>query len=715
MRAELSDEQLRLLAMARSMARDLGATSTADLLAPESASEGWRAVRETGLLGVHLPVAAGGGGGGALELALVVQAFGEGLCSTPLMSAAAALKAMHQARMSGEVQEALTGGIRPVIAVDHDWGRLGDALCPDAAGADRAVVWTRAADGIGLAMAELAPRPGRYGDRSRVVGVPGSPMAQPVLGPWDLVAALVLVLAAADLVGVGRAALDDAVGHCRERRQFGVAVGSFQAVKHLAADAHTGLVAAECLMRAAAWSLDHRPVVEALAVARQAKAVASEAGQRACETACQMLGGIGHTWEQLASVRLRRVVADRVLLGDEQKQYAALAGRASLPPPEGEAEEDAYDLRDTAAEAAFRTELRGWLAEHRHEAEAVAAAGDPESALTATLAWQRELGRGRWIGVSFPADGGGRGLPVTYEAIVNDEIGLAGCPPVPSVSHLTAAIDRFGTAEQRAEHLAPMLSAGHRWCQGFSEPGAGSDLAAIATRAELVDGQWVISGRKIWTSEAAWAAWCLLLCRTEPDKARHRGLSVLLVPMDAPGIGIDPIVTAWGTGEFAEVAFDEVQVPADAILGSRGQGWEIAMSLLEVERGPADMGWISRLRRTLSALEVDSAGAEKGAETARAAAWLAALQQTVARTLTRRLEGQDHPGEGSVDKLLLTDVDQLIHSLYLDVSGGPALAEDGHAVERYLWSRAASIFGGTSQIQRNIIAERLLNLPRGGG
>ncbi len=714
MHAELSEEQARLFEMAQALGRDLGAASTAELPTPDTVG-GWAALVETGLLGIHLPAEAGGEGGGALELALVVQALGEGLGAAPLMSAAAALEALHLANMQDEVQGVLHGELCPVVAVSGDWISLGAEIAPDAAGADHAVVWTPGGDEtdqVGLAMADLSPRPGRFGDRSRVAAIPGTPLGEPRPVDTERIVALLLVLSAADLVGVGRAALSDAVDYCRERRQFGVAVGSFQAVKHLAADAHMGLVAAECLMRAAAWSLDHRTPDYAMTMARQAKAMAAEAGKAAAETACQMLGGIGHTWEHLASVRLRRVLADRALLGNETIQYSALASSGPLEPTGGEAVPDTYDLRDSPAEAAFRSELRAWLAERRHDAEAVASAPDPEAALAATLAWQRELGQGRWIGVSYPADGGGRGLPAAFEAIVNDEIGRADCPPVPPVTHLTMAINRFGTPEQRADLLAPMLSAEHRWCQGFSEPDAGSDLAAVSTNAQWMDDRWVVNGRKIWTSEAAWASWCLLLCRTEPNQPRHRGLSVLLVPMDSTGIGIEPIVTSWGAGEFAEVTFDNVEVSADALLGRRGQGWEIAMSLLEVERGPADIGWISRLSRTLGRLEAEGAGMGRAVEIARAGTWLAALQQVVARTLTVRDDGRYRPSEGSVDKLLLTQVDQLIHSLYLDVSGSQTLADDGPPVERYLWSRAAGTFGGTSQIQRNIIAERLLSLPR---
>jgi alkylation response protein AidB-like acyl-CoA dehydrogenase len=480
-----------------------------------------------------------------------------------------------------------------------------------------------------------------------------------------------LVLLAADLVGVGRAALDEAVAYVQDRRQFGVAVGTFQAVQHLAADAHVQLVAARNLVRSAAWRGD-------LVSARRAKAVASEAGRGACEAACQLLGGIGHTWEHPASARLRRALVSRHLLGDESVQYAALAGEPPARTPDGLAG-DGYDLRDDEDEARFRAELRQWL-----------------GGRTTFDDWHRQLAAGGWVGVSMPADAGGRGLPVTCEAIVSEELGAVGAPPPPAIGHLAHALATFGTPEQRAERLGGMLRGTTRWCQGFSEPEAGSDLASVRTKAVRHGDRFVVDGRKIWTSDAATSDWCLLLCRT--GEAGHRGLSMLLVPLDAPGIEVRPIVTAWGSEEFAEVTFDGVEVRAADLLGREGQGWEIAMALLAVERGPADIGWIARFRRTAGTLDAP-----------RAVAWLEALDATVAATLTARVAGTHDPSAGSVDKLLMTSVDQQLHAALLDASGLPT---DGEALERYLWSRAAGTFGGTSQVQRNIVAQRLLGLPR---
>jgi alkylation response protein AidB-like acyl-CoA dehydrogenase len=263
-----------------------------------------------------------------------------------------------------------------------------------------------------------------------------------------------------------------------------------------------------------------------------------------------------------------------------------------------------------------------------------------------------------------------------------------------------------------------MLACEVMWCQGFSEPGAGSDLAGIATRGVLGDdGTWRITGHKIWTSEARWADWCLVLVRTDPDATRHRGLSAFLLPMSAPGIEVRDIVMSSGEREFAELFFDET--PVDSMLGAPGQGWAIAMSLLAYERGPADVGWVARLGRTVHQIERwATAEPERGEDprvralVGEAHAELRVLQVHVQRSLAARITGGPPAEAGSIDKLLMTHADQRIRRILLDLSGAAAQLEMGDELRDYFWSRAQSIFGGTQQIQRNIVAQRLLGLPR---
>ncbi|CAO5161106.1 Acyl-CoA dehydrogenase IpdE1 [Frankia sp. AiPs1] len=393
------------------------------------------------------------------------------------------------------------------------------------------------------------------------------------------------------------------------------------------------------------------------------------------------------------------------------------------------------DFADDAHEAAFRAELRAWLAAH----PPAPLPADPDARIEALGQWHRALAGAGYIGLTFPTEYGGRGLPPTFDAIFNDELGRSGYPQPPAIHHITNAIRLFGTPEQRAEHLPGMLACTTRWCQGFSEPEAGSDLASVRTRASLVrsassdgdgDGDadasgsgsgaevYRIHGHKIWTSDAVWSQWCLLLCRTEPDQPAHRGLSMLLVPLDTPGIECRPIVTAGGTREFAEVFFDGAEVPAVNVLGRPGQGWQIAMALLGYERGPGDVGWVARIMRSLTLLEADiRAGRVRTDETGRRAvarAWvtLEALRLQVARTMSGRLDGSLPGSEGSLDKLLMTETDQVLNHVIMDVRGASALIEDDAWLDSYFWSRGQSIFGGTQQIQRNIVAQRVLGLPR---
>lgn len=377
------------------------------------------------------------------------------------------------------------------------------------------------------------------------------------------------------------------------------------------------------------------------------------------------------------------------------------------------------DFSDSPEEARFRREFRAWLAanvppEVPHESDAREAA---------ERAWHRRLAQAGYDWLSLPKEFGGQGLPQSFEAIFNEELGLAGAPLPLGQGHLAQALARFGTTEQKVSHLRSLLEHTKRWCQGFSEPGAGSDLASLATRAErftTVDGGigYRIDGQKIWTSDARYSQMCFLLARSEPDRSKHAGLSVFLVPMQLPGIEVRTIVTAYGSNEFAQVFFDGVEVGADALLGAPGQGWEIANFLLGFERGPADNGWIARMRRTVESLErrlrrgdlaIDAAGR---VAFVRAKIALRVLEIQAQRTLSRRMSGEPPGASGSIDKLLLTRADRAVHGVMLDLLGAEALAQRSPRLDDYFWSLAQSIFGGTSQIQRNIVAQRILGMPR---
>lgn len=709
MYVRLNDEQRLLVDTVDAIGRALATTTVAQIEPLRFDAVAWRTLADTGLLGVHLPEGCGGGGATALEAALVVEGLARHLVATPVLGAMLAASAMAGAGRDRDTASIVHGGEPVALGLSGDLRGPGEHVAFDAVGADRAAVVTAA----GVSLAPLGSdlrRPAditrRYAELRPAAHGGATPLGEAAADRW---LALALVLVCADSVGVAAAALEEAVSYAKQREQFGVAVGTFQAVQHLAADAHVELEAMRSVVIHAAWSATHRDAAGALIVARHAKALVAECAHTIGETAIQILGGIGMTWEHLAHVRLRRLLANRVLLGDEHEQHRALAAHPLVESPDGLAVPQELDFRDTPDEAEFRAQLRRWLGDNLPGPLPTARDAWAE----AMHSWHRALGRAGYMGLSFPVDVGGRGLPDTYEAILNDELGRSGAPPALAISHMTNAIRLFGTDEQRRAHLLSMLTAETRWCQGFSEPNAGSDLAAISTRATLDGDDYVITGQKIWTSDAVWADWCLLLCRTE-DAPRHRGLSILLVPMDTAGIDCRPIVTAFRTDEFAEVFFDGARVPVANRLGAPGQGWAIAMALLAYERGPADMGWVGRMGRTLHALARETEGAppEIRSRVVRAGSWLHALECKVRRTLSDRVAGAAGDADGSVDKLLMTQVDQLIHSLWLDLHGAGALLDDGDEVSRYLWARAAGIFGGTRQIQRNIVAQRVLGLPR---
>jgi alkylation response protein AidB-like acyl-CoA dehydrogenase len=377
------------------------------------------------------------------------------------------------------------------------------------------------------------------------------------------------------------------------------------------------------------------------------------------------------------------------------------------------------DFRDTPEEAEFRAGFRAWLA--AHVPRELPADADAREAVEHEFHLALAAAGYDWL--SLPREYGGQGRPESFEAIFNHELGIAGAPRTTSQGHLAQALATYGTPAQKAVHLASLLSNQVRWCQGFSEPGAGSDLASLSTRAErsrAPDGstRYRLHGQKIWTSGARYAEMCFLLARSEPEARPQAGISVFLVPMGLPGIEVQTIVTSWRSYEFAQVFFDGAEVGDDALLGRPGQGWEIARFLLGFERGASDNGWIARIRRTLTGLEQRvrdgslSPSPAARASLVRAFVALRALEIQSQRTLSRRMGGES-PGErGSIDKLLLTRADQAVHRALVDLRGAELLTGDAPELGDYFWSRGQSIFGGTAQIQRNIVAQRLLGLPR---
>jgi alkylation response protein AidB-like acyl-CoA dehydrogenase len=373
------------------------------------------------------------------------------------------------------------------------------------------------------------------------------------------------------------------------------------------------------------------------------------------------------------------------------------------------------DFGDSPAEQGFRLRLRAWLQGNNPHLGASSAS---DEYWEAQPAWHRSLYDAGYFGLTWPEEYGGRGLPAVYDAILDEELADAGAPPRPHLGYLVQGILRHGSDAIKQRFLPRLISGEDRWCQGFSEPDAGSDLASLRTRAERDGDDYVITGHKIWTSNSDAADWCLLLARTDPDVAKHRGLSVFGLSMDQPLVEQRPLRMINGiTREFGEVVFDGARVPAAHMIGAAGEGWAVAMTILSHEREPHELGFASRYSKTAKQLEaiVRKDPGRFDAEQRRDLAWAIVeaemLQHHVSRRLSDRLDGIAHGPDGSIDKLLMTWVEQAVGQAALTIGGVAHDGGDDSWLNVYLYSRAQSVMGGTSQIQRNLVATRVLGLP----
>ena len=374
------------------------------------------------------------------------------------------------------------------------------------------------------------------------------------------------------------------------------------------------------------------------------------------------------------------------------------------------------DFRDAKEEAEFRARLRAWIAEN-NPGLPVSSTDDEYWARQAE--WHTALYDAGFFGLSWPTRFGGHGLPPVFDVILDEELAAAGAPPRPSLGYLVQGIATHGSDAIQDRLLPGLISGRERWCQGFSEPDAGSDLASLRTTATLDGDEYVIRGHKIWTSYSDVADWCFLLARTDASVPKHKGLSAFAVPMRQPGIEQRPLRMINGiTKEFGQVLFDGARVRAENRIGGPGEGWRIAMTIVSHEREPGEVGYVARYAKAVRDLE-KAVRADPGAfrgDQREGVAWAYVqaemLRLHVRRRLSERLDGLDHGPGGSIDKLLMTWVEQTVGAAALSVAGSRAVLDaDDVGLKVYLYSRAQSVMGGTSQIQKNIIATRILGLP----
>lgn len=380
----------------------------------------------------------------------------------------------------------------------------------------------------------------------------------------------------------------------------------------------------------------------------------------------------------------------------------------------------------------FRADVAAWLAAHvvgeYAELKGRGGPGDEDVGFDVRVAWEQELGKAGWIGLGWPEEFGGRGASLDQQIVFAEEYARAQAPA--RVNHmgenlLAPTLIAYGTPEQQERFLPGILRGEERWCQGYSEPNAGSDLANVATRAHLehdpAGDQWVINGQKVWTSLAHVSHWCFVVARTDPESARHKGLSFLLVPMDQPGVEVRPIVQITGGGEFNEVFFDDARTERDLVVGEVHSGWAVAMGLLGFERGVSTLAQQVGFERELDhLLELAKSRGRSQDPMLRqrlvdAYIGLHLMKWNALRSMAAR--GVPGP-EASISKLFWGTWHADLGELFIDVLGPEGLIAEELPYELtleqklFLFTRSDTIYGGSNEIQRNVLGERVLGLPK---
>jgi alkylation response protein AidB-like acyl-CoA dehydrogenase len=393
------------------------------------------------------------------------------------------------------------------------------------------------------------------------------------------------------------------------------------------------------------------------------------------------------------------------------------------------------DLSYSDEDEAFRAEIRGWLEEHlTGDFAALKGLGGPgkdHEAIEERLVWNRHLAEHGWTGVGWPKEHGGRGLSLWQQVIFHEEYARADAPA--RVNHLGEellgpTLMAYGTTEQQERFLPKILAVEELWAQGYSEPGAGSDLANVQTKARLDEDSWVLDGQKVWTSNAHFSQWLFVIARSEPGSERHHGLSFLLVPIDQDGVEVRPIEQLTGGSEFNEVFFTEARTSADLVVGEPGDGWRVAMGLLGFERGVSVLGQVVGFDRELRTV-VDVAKTSGAIDDpvlrdrlAGLSAELEIMRWQALRGLSSDAQPDAAEGGASIFKLVWANWHKRLGEIAMDVrgldglvaerstAGAPYVLDDLQRL--FLFARADTIYGGSDEIQRNILAERVLGLPR---
>jgi alkylation response protein AidB-like acyl-CoA dehydrogenase len=739
----MTDEQRALQDAVRACAARLEGTSAVRAAEPglgagaEGFAAHWAALAEIGVLGIALPAAVGGGGGTVLDAAVAVERCAAELVPGPVVSTVLAgllLATRQHAPVAKELLPELAAG-ETAVATALDAGSavaieaLGDGMRVSgevsavlgAVPAPLLLLAARTAGGEAWFVVDtdhpgLTVEPRLPVDFSRPLArvvlrdvvVPAGRLVPDVAA--GEVRDLAAVLFAAESAGVAGWCLRTATAHAKVREQFGRAIGSFQAVKHLCAEMLCRVEQADAVAwdaaRAAEEARDQLPLAAAVAAA-----VALDAAVDTAKDAIQVLGGIGFTWEHDAHLYLRRALANRQLLGGT----ACWRRRAA----------------DLAVDGVRRTLDIGLDPETEERRPAVRAAVEELVALPADRR-RRRLADTGYLTPHWPAPYG-IDAPPALQVLIDDELRRAGVSRSDLVIGAWAVptILQHGTREQQERFAMPTLHGEITWCQLFSEPEAGSDLAGLRTRAERVDGGWLLTGQKVWTSLAREAQWAICLARTDPDAPlslpappasqappasiphKHRGITYFLVDMASPGIEVRPLREITGDAVFNEVFLDRVFVPDADVVGEVGGGWPLARTTLANERVAIGSG--SALGQAVERLLESELPADARERIGALVAQGSVVSLLELRATLLRLGGQD-PGPGSaVRKLIGVRHRQEAAEAALTLAGPDGAAADGESaalVHEFLLSRCHSIAGGTTQILLSLVGERILGLPR---
>ncbi|MCE3265537.1 MAG: acyl-CoA dehydrogenase domain protein [Solirubrobacterales bacterium] len=376
------------------------------------------------------------------------------------------------------------------------------------------------------------------------------------------------------------------------------------------------------------------------------------------------------------------------------------------------------DLSLTESEAAFRDEVRTWLQENH---PGPSPEGDDQAEFEFRRSWQRKMHEAGWAGISWPQEYGGKGATLIEQAIFNEELARESVPAPANVLGLVMGgpvVIAQGTDDQKERWLEPILSGDEIWCQGFSEPESGSDLASLKARAVKSNGGWKVTGQKVWTTYAHEAKWCMLLARTDQDAPKHKGITYFILDMEQPGVEVRPLRQITGEAEFNEIFMEEAEVPDENVIGDVGGGWQVAITTLMFERAGLGAAAVMGLRRTLN--DLIALVTERGLEddplvrqrVAEFQIGIEAMRLGALRTLTATMKTGIPGPEGSLGKWQWAKYNQAMTEMASEVAGPDGVKVGTETTYRFLRSRANSIEGGTTEVLQNIIAERVLGLPR---